>query len=155
ETAASVYGSVARLNATSRVVDLFDDRNMRKKHKSLVEQDECARFARVLRDLFGNPFRLKIFDPGWRTSTVVPLARHIYDERAYELMPILADALDDARCTDADILHHCRQPEQRVSNFLDEIEAERRAREDYVQDYRELGDHFRGCWVVDLILQKQ
>lgn len=33
------------------------------------------------------------FDPAWRTSTVVAIARGIYDERAFDRMPILADAL--------------------------------------------------------------
>jgi hypothetical protein len=54
------------------------------------------------------------------------IARAIYDGRAFERMPILADALEDAGCGDADILRHCREP----------------------------GEHVRGCWVVDLLLGK-
>jgi hypothetical protein len=48
----------------------------------------------------------------------------MYDRRDFSAMPILADALQDAGCEDADILDHCR------------------------------GDrmHVRGCWVVDLVL---
>ena len=30
------------------------------------------------------------------------------DNRAFDRLPILADALEDAGCTDADILNHCR-----------------------------------------------
>ncbi|MBL8796889.1 MAG: hypothetical protein JNM56_23510 [Planctomycetia bacterium] len=79
-----------------------------------------------LRDIFGNPFRPVTADPAWRTSTVVSLAQAIYDERAFDRLPILADALEDAGCDHADMLNHCRQP----------------------------GDHVRGCWVVDLLLQR-
>jgi hypothetical protein len=80
-----------------------------------------------LRDIFGNPFRPMTLDPAWQTSNVVSLAQAICDERAFDRMPILADALEDAGCTHRDILEHCRQP----------------------------GEHVRGCWVVDLLLGKQ
>jgi len=80
----------------------------------------------VLRDLVGNPFRPVTADPSWLTATVDALATAIYDERAFDRLPILADALEDAGCTNADILNHCRQP----------------------------GEHVRGCWVVDLVLGK-
>jgi hypothetical protein len=80
--------------------------------------------APVLRDLFGNPFRPIVLDPGWLTAYVRTLAQSIYEERTYGHMPILADALQDAGCDNADILDHCRQP----------------------------GEHVRGCWVLDLIL---
>ena len=83
--------------------------------------------ALLLRDLFGNPFRPIAVDPAWLTPTVVQLAQTIYDDRAFDRMPELADALHDAGCHDADILNHCRG----------------------------LGPHVRGCWVVDLILGKQ
>jgi len=79
-----------------------------------------------LRCLFGNPFRPVAIAPDWLTSTVVALAGGIYQERAFDRMPILADALQDAGCDSEDILSHCRQP----------------------------GEHVRGCWVVDLVLGK-
>jgi hypothetical protein len=53
---------------------------------------------RLLRCVFGNPFRPLSFDPDWRTSTAIALARGIYDECAFDRMPILADALQDAGC---------------------------------------------------------
>jgi hypothetical protein len=81
----------------------------------------------ILRDIFGNPFRPATLDPSWLTSTVVALARGIYEERAVDRMPILADALQDAGCDSADVLGHCRGP----------------------------GPHVRGCWVVDLVLGKE
>jgi hypothetical protein len=81
----------------------------------------------VIRDVFGNPFRPVAVDPHWLTSDVVALARGIYDERAFDRMPILADALQDAGCDSAAVLDHCRDPN---------------------------GVHVRGCWVVDLLLGK-
>jgi hypothetical protein len=83
--------------------------------------------AELARCVFGNPFRSVTFAPDWRTPDVMALARTIYEERAFDLMPVLGDALEDAGCTDPDILDHCRG-----------------------DDY-----HTRGCWVVDLILGKK
>jgi hypothetical protein len=83
-------------------------------------------FVRVFRDIFSNPFRFITLDSVWLTSTVINLAETIYAERVFDRLPILADALEDAGCTNQDILDHCRQP----------------------------GEHVRGCWVVDIILSK-
>ena len=82
--------------------------------------------ASLLRDIFGNPFRTVALDPSWLTTNVVLLARGIYADRAFDRMPVLADALEDAGCADADILAHCRGD----------------------------GPHVRGCWIVDLVLGK-
>jgi hypothetical protein len=85
--------------------------------------------ADLLRDIFGNPFHPVSIDSAWlnwNRGAVVNLAQSIYDERAFEQMPILGDALEEVGCTDADILSHCRGP----------------------------GPHVRGCWVVDLLLGK-
>jgi hypothetical protein len=93
---------------------------------------EVERWARskLLRDIFGPlPFRPILLDLAWLTwnnGTVRRLAQTICDERAFDRMLILADALEEAGCDNADILNHCRQP----------------------------GEHVRGCWVVDLILGK-
>jgi hypothetical protein len=81
----------------------------------------------ILRDIFGNPFRPVSLNPTWLLPTVKNLANSIYTDRAFDRMPILADALEDAGCDNQDILNHCRQP----------------------------GDHVRGCWVVDLVLGKE
>jgi hypothetical protein len=80
--------------------------------------------AAVVRDIFGNPFRPVPFSPSWRTDTVITLARAMHESHDYSAMPILADALEDAGCTSADVLEHCRGP----------------------------GPHVRGCWVVDSVL---
>jgi hypothetical protein len=82
--------------------------------------------SHLARDIFGNPFRPVTLDPRWQSSTVLDLARTIYDERAFERMPILADALMDAGCDKEVIIKHCQGP----------------------------GPHVRGCFLVDLILGK-
>src|SRR5436190_2067746 len=60
--------------------------------------DQCA----VLRDILGNPFRPAPADPAWLTAAVVQLASGIYADRAFDGLPILADALEDAGC-DSDV----------------------------------------------------
>jgi hypothetical protein len=80
----------------------------------------------LIQDIFGNPFRPILLNPAWLTSTVQALSRGIYKENAFDRLPILADALQDAGCESDEILDHCRQHEE----------------------------HVRGCWVVDLLLDK-
>jgi hypothetical protein len=79
-----------------------------------------------IRCIFGNPFRPVTLNPAWLTSTVLALATGIYAERAFDRLPILGDALQDAGCENEDILNHCRSD----------------------------GPHVKGCWVVDLLLCK-
>lgn len=45
---------------------------------------------------------------GWRTATVLALARGIASDRDFHSLPILADAMEDAGCDSADVLGHCR-----------------------------------------------
>jgi len=92
------------------------------------EAAELLAQAALVREIFGAaPFRKLSADSTWLTPAVVPLARGIDDDRAFERMPILADALIDAGCDDAEIVAHCRSA----------------------------GPHIRGCWVVDLLLAKE
>ncbi len=82
---------------------------------------------RLLRCVAGDVFRPAAVDPNslaWNDGTAVKLARTIYEDGRWDLMPILGDALDDAMCDNAEMLEHCRGP----------------------------GPHVRGCWVVDSIL---
>jgi hypothetical protein len=84
----------------------------------------------LIRDVFGNPFRPVALDPAWiawDAGTVRKMAQAIYDDRAFDRLPVLADALEDAGCNDADVLRYCREP----------------------------GEHARGCWVIDLLLGKE
>lgn len=91
-------------------------------------QAEAEVQIRLLRDLFGNPFRPVSFSAEWRTSDVLLLAQGIYAERAFDRMPILADALQDAGCDSTDILTHLRDT---------------------------TATHVRGCWALDVVLGKE
>jgi hypothetical protein len=68
-----------------------------------------------------------VAEPSWLTSTVVALARGIDAEDAFDRLPILADALQDAGCADEEVLAHCRAG----------------------------GPHAHGCVVVDLLLGRE
>ena len=92
-----------------------------------AREKELAVQVALVREIFGNPFRPVPLDPTWLTFDVQALARGIYDYKAFDRMPILADALQDAGCENADVLNHCR-----------DVPA----------------THVRGCWVVDLLLGK-
>jgi hypothetical protein len=93
--------------------------------KVVASEEERIYQARVLCDLLGGSQSFR--HPSWLTSTVLALATGIYEEKAFDRMPILADALQDAGCDNEEILNHCRQP----------------------------GVHVKGCWVVDLLLNKK
>jgi hypothetical protein len=91
----------------------------------------------LLRDIFANPFRspLAVSDSVlfWNDGCVVKLAQSAYDARLqpsgclnHNRLAFLADALEEAGCTNSDILAHLRGP----------------------------GPHVRGCWTVDLLLGK-
>ena len=93
-----------------------------------AEEEERVFQSAILRDIC-NPYRPVTIPAAllkWNDRAVIRIAQAIYDERAFDRLPILADALEDADCDDADILSHCRGP----------------------------GPHVRGCWVVDLLLSK-
>jgi len=65
----------------------------------------------LLRELFGDLFGPVRLDPAWlawNDACLVKMARAIYDEGRFGDLPILADALEEAGCADADILNHCR-----------------------------------------------
>lgn len=44
----------------------------------------------------------------WQGGVIRHLARGIGEDRAFDCLPILGDALEDAGCTDPVILNHCR-----------------------------------------------
>ena len=95
--------------------------------RSSLEASVHLTQARSVRDIFGNPFRGIVVEPANLVATVVALAQMIYDDRHFDRMPVLADALEQAGCTNSDVLDHCRGP----------------------------GPHVRGCWAVDMILGKE
>jgi hypothetical protein len=92
----------------------------------------------LLREIFGNPFApLPAVGPPlltWSDGLVTKLAQAAYEDRHLpggtldtSRLAVLADALEDAGCADANLLGHLRAS----------------------------GPHVRGCWAVDLILGKQ
>ena len=103
----------------------------RRSASTFCHQDEAERRVQceLVRDLFGNPFQpMPDFSPWlrWHDRCVVKMAQSIYEERRFEELPILGDALEEAGCDDEEILWHCRAP----------------------------GEHARGCWLLDAILGK-
>jgi hypothetical protein len=92
------------------------------------EPTRSSAIVKLLHELFAHPFRPAAFDPAWRTSDVLLLANGIYAERAFDRMPILADALQDAGCDSAAALDHLRDA---------------------------AAPHVRGCWALDLVLGKE
>jgi hypothetical protein len=83
--------------------------------------------ADLLRDIFGNPFRLVAVEAACVTADVAKLAETIYKECAFNRLPVLAEALERAGCHNAELLSHCRAAMP----------------------------HVRGCWALDLILGKE
>jgi hypothetical protein len=93
---------------------------------SAAEGEEARAQANLLREVMGNPFRPLRLDPSCLTSAVKALAQTIYDERRFDYLPILADALEETGCANSDLLAHCRQR----------------------------AGHVRGCWALDFLLGK-
>lgn len=88
---------------------------------------ECMVQADLARDIFGNPLCPAKVDRLWQTPPVLDLAGAIYEDRRFDRLAQLAQALADAGCNEDSILSHCQQP----------------------------GEHVRGCWVLDLVLGKE
>jgi hypothetical protein len=102
-----------------------------------ASQEKAAQVA-ILRDLFGNPFRPQTpIDAGllaMTDGTVTKLAEAAYEERslpsgelANARLAVLADALEEAGCDNADLISHLRSP----------------------------GPHVRGCFAIDRLLGKE
>jgi hypothetical protein len=84
--------------------------------------------AALAREAFANPFHHHPrFDRRWRTETVLQLARHVESTGDFSVLPVLADALEDAGCARGDVLDHLRHG----------------------------GPHARGCWAVELVLDEK
>jgi hypothetical protein len=94
----------------------------------------------LIREIIGNPFRPwkaipdsyggGLVQPDGRTVRLTDTARRLAEgiraEQAFDQLPILADALEEAGVTDAEILEHLRRE----------------------------GGHVRGCWALDVVLGK-
>lgn len=91
-----------------------------------VPEEERVHQSSLLRDILGNPYKMVAVDLSWlcwNDACVARIARAVYDEGCFADLPILADALEDAGCTNQEILDHCRGA----------------------------GPHVRGCWVLELL----
>jgi len=124
--AANLDDIMVAATVTARLITgtvLARPRNPGRKTLALLQNQ-----ADIVRDVFGNPFKRSRVKPGQLTTDrrCVKLAASIYKHRSFDRMSELADALEQAGCTNQDILNHCRRP----------------------------GPHTRGCWVVDLLLGK-
>lgn len=88
-----------------------------------------AKVATLLRDIFHAPYRAVYCRSSWLQwsgGRVAGLARAAYEDRNFDVLPVIADALEDAGCSEAELLEHLRGP----------------------------GPHTRGCWTIDLLLRK-
>jgi hypothetical protein len=86
-----------------------------------------GRVADLIREVFANPFRPPVIEPGWLAcnhGAVKHIAEQIAASGNFTDLPILADALEDAGCRDEELLRHCR--EERT--------------------------HLPGCWALDAVL---
>ena len=117
---------VAAISSFSLTATIHSLRMVQQEFSMPSEQEVCN----IFHDIFG----LFVFSTSlnrswvlWNDLTVTKIAQAIYDDRAFDRLPILADALEDACCDNADILNHCRSA----------------------------GNHVRGCWVVDFLLNKK
>ena len=103
--------------------------------QSALENDSDVKSFRqnasdALRDIVGNPFRepcIESHSLRWHNCTVSKLALTIYEEQRFDLLPILSDALQEAGCTDRELLEHCFSKKP----------------------------HVHGCWLIDLLLRKE
>jgi ATP-dependent Clp protease ATP-binding subunit ClpA len=69
----------------------------------------------------------RLAEPAWLSANdgaVLKLAQTINEQQDWAALPHLADALEQAGCTDGDLIGHCRQA----------------------------GEHSHQCWVIDLLL---
>lgn len=83
----------------------------------------------LLRCIVGNPYTPAGVDRAWlhwNDGAIPRLAETIHDDRRFDELPVLGDALEEAGCKDSDILGHCRTRRE----------------------------HAPGCWVLSLLRAK-
>jgi hypothetical protein len=127
EDAFNTAGKDHSLGEAMKIADAASPIEWVAKGKAAWAKEQEAQ-CKVFREVFGPlPFRSVWLDPSFLTPKVKGVAKATYDDRAFDDLPILADALEEAGCDNDEILSHCRGP----------------------------GPHVRGCWVVDLLLGKE
>jgi hypothetical protein len=113
---------------TNRLDEAALDRAVPEQAARLAPLGRCA--SGPPRPTAGGPPPPRAFDrrwAAWQDSTPLHVAQSIYQDRRFADLPVLADALEEAGCMDADLLTHLREP----------------------------GPHARGCWALDLVLGKE
>ena len=133
ESREAAYQAVATAKSTWHVectrIEIARRTSIASKREAAQTAERIAQTS-IVRDLLGNPFRTVSIDPAclsWNHGIIRKIAQTIYDERQYEnLSASCPYALDQAHCTNQDIMSHCQQA----------------------------GPHFRGCWVIDVLLGK-
>jgi hypothetical protein len=174
--------SIAELRQLS---GLWLGENLSEQQRHSNAQVCCA----ILRTIVGNPFRsaslcgnrdhgsvvVRPYCPACRRilthadGRVPKLASVIYDERRWELMPMLADALEESGCRDEDTIRWC-MGQERCPTCLGEgeLRAGSSAGIVYSQCGRcvgpdgygtgwipRRGPSVRGDWCIDLLLGKE
>jgi hypothetical protein len=124
----------ALVNAVRQAADAALMAGMIGRLSSRMHIESVLPRCQFLRCILGNPFRPATVSPAGQTPQVVALAQAAYEQRELPAgtldlarLAVLADALEEAGCDQADLLGHLRGP----------------------------GPHVRGCWAVDLLLGKQ
>jgi hypothetical protein len=124
-TAGHVDASYTAILAAQAIVDLGDIGASNECERANFNAERTAQSS-LLRDIIGNPFHSVVIDHswlGWEGGKVTKIAQAIYDNHTFDRMTLLADTLVKAACANEDILEHCGS----------------------------VGEHVRGCWVVDLL----
>jgi hypothetical protein len=134
-TAAVLTGTASpSLNSVSADIEkalTFAERLANRPVNNLTFPAACeAALSDLVREVVGDPFREALIQPAWLACNggVVPgLAQAIHDEKAFDRLAVLGDALEEAGCEDRALLEHLRRP----------------------------GGHVRGCWALDAVLGKR
>ena len=92
-----------------------------------LREPERAHQCQLVRDILGNPFHpTPAIEPSLLTPSILALANQVYEDRSFNRLPELADALASAGFTGTEVLEHLRGR----------------------------GPHVRGCWALDAVLGK-
>lgn len=130
--AARILDDVPSVSARLAALEAARNRPWYKVRMTREEARQAARerLCDLLREVYGNPFTPTAVQPRWlieNQGIVQRLAQCIYNEKRFEDLPILADALEESGCQDVILLSHCRANDE----------------------------HVLGCWAVDVLLGQE